>query len=109
MHCWVTKKRATSSSFSSRKQSEETDMAEAKRLTVISWHGTLDAAYPPLILSIAAVAMDMKAEIFFTIFGLGILKKGNADKLEVAPIANPAMLQPVPGFPSPISSACFPA
>jgi peroxiredoxin family protein len=73
-------------------------MAEAKRLAVISWHGTLDAAYPPLILSTAAIAMDMEAAIFFTFFGLEILKKGNADKLMVAPIANPAMPQPVPGI-----------
>ena len=73
-------------------------MAEAKRLAVISWHGTLDAAYPPLILSTAAVAMDMEAAIFFTFFGLEILKKNNADKLMVAPIANPAMPQPVPGI-----------
>jgi peroxiredoxin family protein len=72
-------------------------MAEAKRLAVISWHGTLDAAYPPLILATAAVAMEMEAAIFFTFFGLEILKKGNADKLMVAPIANPAMPQPVPG------------
>ena len=73
-------------------------MAEAKRLAVISWHGTLDAAYPPLILSTAAVAMEMEAAIFFTFFGLEILKKNNADKLMVAPIANPAMPQPVPGI-----------
>jgi peroxiredoxin family protein len=73
-------------------------MAEAKRLAVISWHGTLDAAYPPLILATAAVAMEMEAAIFFTFFGLEILKKGNADKLMVAPIANPAMPQPVPGI-----------
>ncbi len=70
----------------------------AKRLAIISTHGSLDAAYPPLILSTAAVAMDMEAAIFFTFYGLEILKKGQADKLQVAPIANPAMPQPVPGI-----------
>ena len=70
----------------------------AKRLAIISTHGSLDAAYPPLILATAAVAMDMEAAIFFTFYGLEILKKGNADKLKVAPIANPAMPQPVPGI-----------
>jgi peroxiredoxin family protein len=70
----------------------------AKRLAIIAGHGTLDAAYPPLILATAAVAMDMEAAIFFTFYGLEILKKGKADKLQVSPIANPAMPQPVPGI-----------
>jgi peroxiredoxin family protein len=70
----------------------------SKRLAIIALHGTLDAAYPPLILATAALAMDMEAAIFFTFFGLEILKKGNADKLQVAPLANPAMPQPVPGI-----------
>ncbi|MBC8331663.1 MAG: DsrE/DsrF/DrsH-like family protein [Anaerolineae bacterium] len=69
----------------------------AKRLAIIAGHGTLDAAYPPLILATSAVAMDMEAAIFFTFYGLEIIKKGNADKLQVSPIANPAMPQPVPG------------
>ena len=70
----------------------------AKRLAIISTHGSLDAAYPPLILATAAVAMDMEAAVFFTFYGLEIIKKGNADKLQVSPIANPAMPQPVPGI-----------
>ncbi|MBT3389188.1 MAG: peroxiredoxin family protein [Chloroflexi bacterium] len=70
----------------------------AKRLAIIAGHGTLDAAYPPLILATSAVAMDMEAAIFFTFYGLEIIKKGNADKLQVSPIANPAMPQPVPGI-----------
>ena len=70
----------------------------SKRLAIIAAHGTLDAAYPPLILATAALAMDMEAAIFFTFYGLEIVKKGNADKLQVAPLANPAMPQPVPGI-----------
>jgi peroxiredoxin family protein len=70
----------------------------AKRMAIISTHGSLDAAYPPMILATAAVAMDMEAAIFFTFYGLEIIKKGNADKLQVSPIANPAMPQPFPGI-----------
>ena len=70
----------------------------AQRMAIISTHGSLDAAYPPLILATAAIAMDMEAAIFFTFYGLEIVKKGNADKLQVSPIANPAMPQPVPGI-----------
>ena len=69
----------------------------AKRLAIIAGHGTLDAAYPPFILATAAVAMDMEAAIFFTFYGLEILKKGRADNLQVAPIANPAMVPNILG------------
>lgn len=71
---------------------------ESSRLAIIAAHGTLDAAYPPLILATAALAMDMEAAIFFTFYGLEILKKGNADKLKVAPIANPAMPIAIPNM-----------
>jgi peroxiredoxin family protein len=75
-------------------------MAEetAKRLAIIAAHGTLDAAYPPLILASAAVTMDLEVAIFFTFYGLEILKKGNIDKLKVPPIANPAMPVPIPNI-----------
>ena len=71
---------------------------QATRVAIIATHGTLDAAYPPLILATAALAMEMEAAIFFTFYGLEIIKKGNADKLQVAPIANPAMPMPVPNI-----------
>jgi peroxiredoxin family protein len=70
----------------------------SKKLAIIAAHGSLDAAYPPLILATAAVAMDMEAAIFFTFFGLEIIKKGNADRLKVAPIANPAMPMSIPSM-----------
>jgi len=75
-------------------------MAEetTKRLAVIASHGTMDAAYPPFILATAGAAMDMEVAIFFTFFGLEILKKGKIDKLKVAPIANPAMPVPIPNI-----------
>ena len=71
---------------------------ESTRMAIIALHGSLDAAYPPLILATGAMAMDMEAAIFFTFYGLEIIKKGNADKLQVAPIANPAMPMPVPNI-----------
>lgn len=70
----------------------------SNRLAVIAVHGTMDLAYPPLILATAALALDMEAAIFFTFYGLEIIKKGNADKLQVAPLANPAMPMPVPNI-----------
>jgi peroxiredoxin family protein len=53
-------------------------------------------AYPPLILATTAAAMEFDVTIFFTFYGLDIVKKGYADKLKVSPIGNPAMPMPVP-------------
>ena len=75
-------------------------MAEdtTKRLAIIASHGTLDAAYPPFILATAGAAMDMEVAVFFTFYGLQILKKGRIDRLKVPPIANPAMPVPMPNI-----------
>jgi peroxiredoxin family protein len=70
-------------------------MAQNK-MTIIASKGSLDMAYPPLILATTAAAMDMDVTIFFTFFGLDIIKKDNADKLKISPIGNPAMPMPVP-------------
>ena len=69
-----------------------------RRVAIIASKGTLDMAYPPLILATAAAALDMEVELFFTFYGLNIIKKGEADKLQVAPIANPAMPVPMPNI-----------
>ena len=74
-----------------------------KKMTLIASKGSLDMAYPPLILATTAVAMDMDVTIFFTFYGLEIIKKGNADQLKVSPLGNPAMPMPVP-IPAIISS-----
>lgn len=70
----------------------------SNRIAIIAVHGTMDLAYPPLILATSALALDMEAAIFFTFFGLDIIKKGKADKLQIAPIANPSMPMPVPNI-----------
>ncbi|MEJ2013041.1 MAG: DsrE/DsrF/DrsH-like family protein [Anaerolineales bacterium] len=67
-------------------------------MAIIAAHGTLDAAYPPLIVGTTAAALEMEVAIFFTFYGLEMLKKGKIDKLQVAPIANPAMPMPVPNI-----------
>lgn len=69
-----------------------------RKVAIIASKGTLDMAYPPLILATAAAALDMEVEVFFTFYGLNIIKKGGADQLQVAPIANPAMPVPMPNI-----------
>jgi peroxiredoxin family protein len=67
-----------------------------KSLSIIVSKGTLDWAYPPFILATTAAAMDMDATLFFTFYGLGLLKK-KLD-LEVSPLGNPAMKMPMAGL-----------
>ncbi len=67
-------------------------------VAIIASKGTLDMAYPPLILATAAAAMGEEVQIFFTFYGLNIIKKGGAERLQVAPIANPAMPVPMPNI-----------
>mgnify|MGYP003574384743 CR=1 FL=1 len=69
-----------------------------KRMAIISAHGKLDDAYPPLILASTAAALDYEVAIFFTFYGLNIVNKKKLKKLKVAPLANPAMPMPVPNF-----------
>ncbi|MHB1463676.1 MAG: DsrE/DsrF/DrsH-like family protein [Thermoleophilia bacterium] len=70
----------------------------AKRLAIIASKGTLDMAYPPLILASTAAALDMECGIFFTFYGLDIINKKKYANLKVAPIANPAMPVSVPNI-----------
>ena len=67
-----------------------------KRIALIASKGTLDMAYPPLVLASTAAAMDVEAAIFFTFYGMDIINKKKYKSLKVAPIANPAMPSPVP-------------
>ena len=68
----------------------------ARRACIIASKGTLDWAYPPLILSTAAAAAGMSAAIFFTFYGLNIIRKDFEQILKVSPVGNPAMPMPVP-------------
>ena len=69
-----------------------------KRIALIASKGTLDMAYPPLILASTGAAMDMGSGIFFTFYGLDIINKHKYRSLKVPPLANPAMPDPVPGI-----------
>jgi peroxiredoxin family protein len=70
-----------------------------KRLALIASKGSLDWAYPPFILASAAAAMGWEVTIFFTFYGLPLLKKEL--HTEVTPIGNPAMPMKMPFGPEP--------
>jgi peroxiredoxin family protein len=68
------------------------------RAAIIASKGTLDMAYPPLILASTAAAMDMDTAVFFTFYGLDIINKKKNAHLKVPPLANPAMPVPMPNI-----------
>lgn len=67
-----------------------------KQGMLIASKGTLDWAYPPLILATAGAAAGMEMSIFFTFYGLNIVHKDYKKLLKVSPVANPGMPMPVP-------------
>jgi peroxiredoxin family protein len=67
-----------------------------RKACIIASKGTLDWAYPPLILATAAAAADMSVAVFFTFYGLNVIRKDFERLLKVSPVGNPAMPMPVP-------------
>jgi peroxiredoxin family protein len=61
-----------------------------KRLALVASKGTLDQAYPPLILATTAASLGWEVGIYFTFYGLDILHKDRMEHLKVASLANPA-------------------
>ena len=66
-----------------------------KKMAIIASKGTLDMAYPPFILATTAAALGWEVQIFFTFYGLQLLRK-SLKKIKISPLANPAMPMPVP-------------
>jgi peroxiredoxin family protein len=68
----------------------------ARRMSLIVTKGTLDWAYPPFILATTAAAMGFEVSMFFTFYGLVLLKK-QLD-LGISTLGNPAMEMPMMGM-----------
>jgi peroxiredoxin family protein len=64
-------------------------------MTIIVSKGALDAAYPPFILATMGAAMGVEVTMFFTFYGLFLLKK--RIDAGVSAIGNPAFRLPVAG------------
>ncbi|MEW8505112.1 MAG: DsrE/DsrF/DrsH-like family protein [Candidatus Thiodiazotropha sp.] len=76
----------------------EREAAHIPSMTIIATKGTLDMAYPPFILASTAAALGWDVSIFFTFYGLNLLKQ-ELD-LKVTPLGNPAMPLKLPQGPT---------
>lgn len=72
----------------------EFEVGRTPRLSIMVTKGTLDWAYPPFIIASTASAMDWDVSLFFTFYGLALLKKDL--KPNISPLGNPAMPMKMP-------------
>ena len=84
----------------------KSDPNAPKRLALIASKGTLDWAYPPFILSTAAAAMGWEVGVFFTFYGLTLLKPELT--AAVSPLGNPAMPMKMPFGPEGFQNIAWP-
>ena len=73
---------------------QDIDESRTPAMSIIATKGTLDWAYPPFILASTAAALGWDSSIFFTFYGLLLLKK--EINVDVSPLGNPAMPMKMP-------------
>ncbi|WP_158058022.1 DsrE/DsrF/DrsH-like family protein [Halorussus halophilus] len=67
---------------------------DQKKMTIIATKGTLDMAYPPLILASTAAAFGWDVVVFHTFWGLDILHEEKSKDLKLSAVGNPSMPMP---------------
>jgi peroxiredoxin family protein len=70
------------------------ESSKTPRLSIMVTKGTLDWAYPPFIVGSTAAALGWDVTLFFTFYGLALLKKDL--KPNISPLGNPAMPMKMP-------------
>lgn len=72
-----------------------------EKIAIICSKGSLDMAYPGLVLANAARMMGIEAVMFFTFWGLDIVNKKKNEDLHMATVGNPSLPMPtmVAGLP----------
>lgn len=81
------------------------EVESGRKLAIICSKGSLDMAYPGLILGNAALGEGVELHLFFTFWGFDIITKGRMEHLKFSPVGNPAAhmpaaLAPLPGMTS---------
>jgi len=65
-----------------------------RKLSIICSKGSLDMAYPGLVLANAALMEGIDVTMFFTFWGLDMVRNKTQDNLKATPLGNPAMHMP---------------
>ena len=64
---------------------------DTRKVAFICSKGTLDMAYPALVMGWAALGNGFDVTLFFTFWGLDLITKDRVDHLEIAPVGNTSM------------------
>jgi peroxiredoxin family protein len=86
-------------------------MTQLKRnkLVIVCSKGSLDMAYPPLMLATTAAAMGMDVDLYFTFWGMNMITKKTIDSLKISPVGDPELPMPnilgmIPGMSGMVTS-----
>ncbi len=79
------------------------DDDEARKIAFVCSKGSLDMAYPALVMASGALEQGVEAHIFFTFWGMDMINKKTMGNLHFSPVGNPAThmpaaLAPLPGM-----------
>ena len=76
-------------------ETKPVSLAEKRnKLVIVCSKGSLDMAYPPLMLATTGAAMGMQVDLYFTFWGINMVRKSTVDSMKVSPVGNPAMPMP---------------
>ncbi len=71
---------------------------ENRHIAFICSKGNLDMAYPALVMGWAALGNGIDVTLFFTFWGMDLIRKTRVDHLEIAPVANTSMKMSMMGI-----------
>lgn len=79
------------------------DEAEERKMAFVCSKGTLDMAYPAMIMASGALEQGVETHIFFTFWGMDMINKATSGHLKFTPVGNtathmPQALTPLPGM-----------
>jgi len=90
-------------------QGKTVEQLKRNKLVIVCSKGSLDMAYPPLMLATTAAAMGMEVHLYFTFWGMNMITKKTINSLKISPVGNPALPMPnilgmIPGMSSMVTS-----
>ena len=72
---------------------------EERKVAFICSKGNLDMAYPALVMGWAALGNGIDVTLFFTFWGMDLIRKDRQEKLQIPPIGNSSMKMDMMGVP----------
>ncbi len=64
------------------------------KLVIVCSKGSLDMAYPPLMLATSGAALGMEVDLYFTFWGINMIRKKTVENMKISPVGNPALPMP---------------